>query len=86
MIACIFRIGNQFRNRKIEGELPRKSGHRLSDCGSTRDFKYWRAVSLALILNGVYIPGVEIDLSLSRWHYLQKTCIVPVPVSSSAVQ
>ena len=86
MIACIFRIGNQLRNRETEDELPRKSGHRLSDCGSTRDFKYCRAISLELILNGVYIPGVEIDLSLPRWYHLQNTCIVPVPVSSSAVQ
>ena len=86
MIACIFTIGIQLRNLKTKDGLPPKSGHRLSDRGSTRDFKYCRAISLALILNGVYIPGVEIDLSLSRWYYLQKTCIVPVPVSSSVMQ
>ena len=85
MIICIGRIRNQLKTRKVEDELPRKSGHRHSGCGSTRDFKYWRAISLALRLNGVYIPGVEIDLSLPRWYYLQKTCIVPVPFSSSAM-
>ena len=86
MIVCIVRIGNQFRNRNIEDDLLRKSGHGLSDSGSTRDFKYWEAISLALRLNRVYIPGVEIDLDLPRWYYLQKTCIVPAPVSSSVAQ
>ena len=51
--SCIVRIGNRFRDRKIKDGLPRKSGHGFSDSGSTRDFKYWEAISLGVRLNGV---------------------------------
>lgn len=86
MIIRIGRIGNQYRTVRLRINLSRKSGHRLSDSGSTRDFKYWEAISLGMRLNGVYIPGVEIDLDLPCWYHLQKTCIVLAPVSSSVAQ
>ena len=75
--------GTQCKKRTIEDKLSRKSGHGLSHPGSTRDFKYWKAVSLGVRHSGEDIPGVEIDPELPRLHYLQKAYIVPAPVSSS---
>ena len=52
VIISVVRIGYRFRDRKIKDGLLRKSGHRLSDSGSTRNFKYWEAISLGVRLNG----------------------------------
>ena len=86
MTNYIMEIDSQSKKRTIEDKVSRKNVHGFSDPGSTRDFKYLKAVSLAVRLSGVYIPGVEIDSGLPRFYCLQKTCIVLEPVSSSAVQ